>query len=285
MSGTMLKHPLVRGYLHDLSGACLTLLPPAQARELRDQIAAHLDEALPPDADDDAVRTELARLGNPHRLAADAVGPVPPSAGVKMRNVLSRVRWWAWTSIAIVIVAVGAVAAYNTVVNSVPPLEYQGISGWYFPQDYTRSVDTTAGDVTQSAVPARDHQQQGFVIGIENNTDWTQTILGVDRSTYPDDPEQVLLHVTVAVATGPGVGHGFWTPRSPQTRWVLPAVIPPHSYRVLRVLWITDQCMPSQSSLGIQDVTLRVRVGMITKTEQILLHTFWTLTGTKGSKC
>ena len=47
MSAAVLEHPLVRDYLRRLDAACAAL-PYAQARELRDQIIAHLDEALPP---------------------------------------------------------------------------------------------------------------------------------------------------------------------------------------------------------------------------------------------
>ncbi|HTR95933.1 MAG TPA: hypothetical protein VMI73_29725 [Trebonia sp.] len=54
MNDTVLEHPLVREYLRELNRASVTL-PAAQARELRDQIAAHLAEALPPRAADEQV--------------------------------------------------------------------------------------------------------------------------------------------------------------------------------------------------------------------------------------
>src|SRR5271157_5039338 len=50
MSGTSIDHELVRDYLCELDAA-LRGLPAAQARELKDQITTHLDDALPPDAD------------------------------------------------------------------------------------------------------------------------------------------------------------------------------------------------------------------------------------------
>ena len=74
MSDTVLEHPLVREYLRELNAACVTL-PAAQARELREQIIAHLDEALPPGAAAAEVQAELTRLGPPRSLAADAAGP------------------------------------------------------------------------------------------------------------------------------------------------------------------------------------------------------------------
>lgn len=47
MTRTSLDHQLVRSYISKLDVA-LRGVPTAQARELRDQIMAHIDEALPP---------------------------------------------------------------------------------------------------------------------------------------------------------------------------------------------------------------------------------------------
>ena len=67
MSGTVLGHRLVRGYLRKLDAA-MRGLPAAQARELREQITAHLDDALGPDAGDQEVAATLAaRLASPPR--------------------------------------------------------------------------------------------------------------------------------------------------------------------------------------------------------------------------
>jgi nitrate/nitrite sensing protein/HAAS domain-containing protein len=91
MSGTALDHPLVRGYLRELDAA-LRGLPAAQASELREQITAHLDDALGPDAGDQEVAVTLRRLGSPAGLAAEAGGAggssAPPSALGR-----GRVRW------------------------------------------------------------------------------------------------------------------------------------------------------------------------------------------------
>ena len=87
MSTTVLEHPLVRDYLRRLNAACIPL-PVAQARELRDQIVAHLDEALPPDAGDEEVAAELGRLGAPAALAAEAAGgaidPLARAPGLRL---------------------------------------------------------------------------------------------------------------------------------------------------------------------------------------------------------
>ncbi|WP_300606129.1 hypothetical protein [Trebonia sp.] len=83
MNETVLEHPLVRDYLRALDSACAGL-PAAQARELREQIAAHLDEALPPGAADAEVRAELTRPGTPGALAAEAAGPGSRPAGRRL---------------------------------------------------------------------------------------------------------------------------------------------------------------------------------------------------------
>ena len=79
MSGTVLDHWLVRGYLRELD-AVLRGLPAAQARELKEQISAHLDDALGPDAGDYEVAATLSRLGSPADLAAEA-GAASGSSG------------------------------------------------------------------------------------------------------------------------------------------------------------------------------------------------------------
>ena len=71
MNGTALDHPLIRGYLRDLDAA-FAAAPAGQARELREQITAHLQDALPPSAGDREVAAALARLGSPASLAAEA---------------------------------------------------------------------------------------------------------------------------------------------------------------------------------------------------------------------
>jgi len=73
----VLEHPLVAGYLRNLDAA-LASLPAASAAELSEQIRAHLLEALPPDAGEDAVTAVLAELG-PARLVAEAASE--PTSG------------------------------------------------------------------------------------------------------------------------------------------------------------------------------------------------------------
>ena len=102
MNGTVLDHWLVRGYLRELD-AVMRGLPAAQARELREQITAHLDDALRPDAGDDEVAATLSRLGSPADLAAEA-GAASGSSGP--RSALSGWRLATVIAVPMVIAAV-----------------------------------------------------------------------------------------------------------------------------------------------------------------------------------
>ncbi len=59
--------------------------------------------------------------------------------------------------------------------------------------------------------------------------------------------------------------------------------IPPHSERLLRILWTSRICNSPGGSTIIQDVILRVRVGLITRTEDVPLGNAWAITGTSTS--
>ena len=281
MSGTVLDNHLVRDYLNALDAACLKL-PAAQARELREQITAHLDEALPPGATEDEIRAELDRLGPPRGLAAEAAGPRTGYRGLRKR--LSRIRWWAWTLIAAVAAVLIAGAVLLNLMRSAEPLhDYGGLAAWWFYQDGARSVTTQAGKVTQWTTPERYGQQQGFMIEIDNDSDWTQTILGQDLGPDPLIGS-FFEHLSLGISGPPAPGEELG-PDNGQLRWVLPASIPPHSARFLRVLWISGMCMARGSKVVVTDLFLRVRVGVITRTEDIHLNYAWAMSGATKPGC
>jgi len=281
MSETVLEHRLVREYLHALDSAC-TALPAAQARELREQITAHLDEALPPGATDEQVKAELGKLGAPRTLAAEAAGPRPRSTAQRLLRRLSRIRWWAWTLIATGAAVIISAGVPLILMQSAEPLNQDGgLSGWWFDQDSVRSVTTQAGAVVQWTAPERYRQRQGFVVSISNDSDWTQTILGPEPDPYTED---FLEDLSVGVSGPPGPGEDVG-PDNGQLHWDLPASIPPHSTRFLRVLWTSGVCMGPRSETVITDLYLRVRVGIITRTEDIHLQYAWALSGAKKSGC
>lgn len=104
MSGTALDHRLVRDYLSELDVA-MRGLPHAHACELKEQIIAHLDDALEPAAGDQEVAAVLGRLGSPADLAAEA-GAVSYSPAARP-GLGSRSRRWCL----VVVIAVLAVTA------------------------------------------------------------------------------------------------------------------------------------------------------------------------------
>jgi hypothetical protein len=173
-----------------------------------------------------------------------------------------------------------AVAVYLNLVLTAEPLSAQGgTSGWYFAQDRARQVYTQAAGLAQSTVPERYGQLQGFVVTIFNYSDWTQTILGPD----PAMEQLTTWQPTVAVGSGGDADRGgSW---DSQTLWTMPASIPPHSMRLLRVLWISRHCGVVGSQVIFQEVVIRVRVGMVTRTETIQPDQAWGLLSTKTYSC
>jgi len=125
---------LVRGYISQLDAA-LRQLPAAQARELREQITAHLDDVLPPDADDEQVAAVLDRLGSPAELAADA-GPTgaAPLAALAMtiawlRHRLAQVHRRTWAVLGVIVVLAGVATGYLLYYLTPGSLEFNGAPG------------------------------------------------------------------------------------------------------------------------------------------------------------
>jgi hypothetical protein len=95
MMSSRQDHRLVRDYLDRLDAA-LAPTPYGRARELREQIAAHIDDALPDGADELQIVAVLDRLGPPEEIASEAGGgeghAVDATRGARRRRLTSRVR-------------------------------------------------------------------------------------------------------------------------------------------------------------------------------------------------
>ena len=284
MNGTALDHPLIRGYLRDLDAA-FAAAPAGQARELREQITAHLQDALPAGASDQEVAAALARLGSPAALAAEASSGWPaPSpaarAGHRMRRALSRRTWRFWSIAATVVILVGAPTAYATAVLTAGELQPGPTEGWWYLQDATHDVMTSADGVDQDTVAIRPGHRQGLFFTISNPTDRTQTVLG------PADHWAQSLGSTWA-QFGISARGSNWdgSPVDARTaRYSLPGVIPPHQSRVLRILWTSRYCLQNGGADIMDRVVLRVRIGWSIRTETIPLNQAWALTGTPQSQ-
>jgi hypothetical protein len=285
MTDTALGHPLVRGYLVTLDES-LRRLPAVQARELREQITTHLNEALPPGAGDSEVRAVLGQLGRPADLVAEAVaatGAVSPAAalaglGAAVRLRLAQVRGRTWLIAAAVVAVAMAGAVRSAHFLGAGPLEPGiGITTWWYPQDQKNSVDSEANLTVQSTTLSRTGQRQGFVVGLYNPTDVTQTITGIVAYSNPGGAltQQVAVSASESPRNGPV-----------QTmKFTLPGVIPPHQWRQVRLLWVTRVCLDHDSYLGMDHLKLHVRVGWFTRTEDVPIGRGFYLTGAAGARC
>jgi hypothetical protein len=287
VSRTSLDHDLVRAYMTRLDTA-LRGVRAAQAGELREQICAHLDEALSADADDDQVAAVLARLGSPAELAAD-VGPAgaaaqatPATAIASLRRRLGHVRRRTWAVLGAIVVLAGIGTGYLVYYRTLDSLGFEGASGWWYPQDYNHAVTTTAGGVTQTTVPLRPGERQGFFVAIHNPAGVTQTILGpaYGASVPLDSPGSAVVQIAVSVPNRNIENGGS----SRSVRFTLPGVIPPGQIRLVRVLWTSDICSSGGTS-SIDALALRVRAGWFTRTEIIPLGQAWAVTGISHGRC
>jgi hypothetical protein len=288
MNGTVLDHRLVRDYLRELAAATRGL-PGDRARELRDQIAAHLDDALPPDADDDEVAATLSRLGAPADIAAEAGAPVPAasarSAPGLVRALLAAVRprTWIVAGLAVILVAVGA--AYADHYLSAGPLQYSSGGDWWYQQDVRHQHIASTDTATQNTAPIRSGQRQGYVISIFNPTSVTETIVGDASGPHGwNSPGSGTEQLAVSSSytdiangvTGQNAAAGL--------SFTLPVAIPPFQTRLVRVLWTSNLCLGRGEANGIHTLALRVRVGWFTRTE-IIPQQAWYLVGPSRGHC
>jgi hypothetical protein len=257
MNDTRLVHPLVAGYLKQFDAAA-SVLPVPRARELREQVAAHLDEAVGPETGDEEVVAVLRDLGSPRLLVAEA------AATVGKRSWAARAGWKGWTLAGVLVLIVAAVSRYFIKINSVGPLIAQGSGGWWYPQDYKRAVMTQADGADQTTVPIRPGHRQGFFVELFNTTSMTQTVVGSNLDGF--GPTGTGAQVRLSTVDPERTGHGGF-PHA--LRYALPVSIPPGQSRYLRITWISHGCVTAADVGGMDSVELRVRVGWTTRTQYI----------------
>src|SRR5258707_12394975 len=106
MSDTALAHRLVAGYLRQFDAAA-SVLPVPRARELREQVVAHIEEAVGPDASDEEIAAVLRGLGSARVLVAEAA----EDAG--KRSWASRAGWKGWTLVCALLLVVAALSWFH----------------------------------------------------------------------------------------------------------------------------------------------------------------------------
>jgi hypothetical protein len=252
MSDTRLVHPLVAGYLI-LFDAEAAILPVNRAGELREQVVAHIEDAVGPAASDEEVAAVLRGLGPARALVAEAV------AATGKRHWAARFGWKGWALIGVLLLAVAAVSGYYVKIESmksVAPLFVEGQSGWWYPPDYRHQVTTEADMATQTTVPIRSGHRQGFFIQVFNFTRMTQTVLGSNLDG--GGPNGGTNSELTSSTTDPQRSGS--EPRA--VRYASPPIsIPPGQSRYLRITWISHGCVTKADVGGMDSVELRVRVG------------------------
>ena len=174
-------------------------------------------------------------------------------------------------------------ATYINVFRSAPLIQFGGSYTWWYTQDASRQVFTSAAGAQQITVPLRSGQRQGLAIGIENPSNFTETVLGPptginapwDSPNGPLSPVQVGVSVFDRVIVNGGMTRDV-------AFTLVPASIPPHQYRLLRITWISDTCLQEGDGQSIDTLYLRVRVGWFTRTDVIPLGMAWALAGPCG---
>jgi hypothetical protein len=258
MNDTTPQHRLVRDYLRALDSDC-AVLPASYARELREQIRAHLDDALGPEAGEQEVAETLRQLGSPRSLVAEA------AATAGKRPWPARLTWRGWLATAAAVIAVAGVPGYVTFAETRAPLTAGGGS-WWSARDARQSVSASAGNATQVTAPVRSGQEQGFYVFLFNPSGQAQTVLGV-AAGYGQSPAQSRVHISLSVVN-PYFTHGA---AAQALRYRLPVSIPPGQTRYLRVLWLSRGCIEKGAEYGLGTVVLRVRIGLVTRTETVPL--------------
>ena len=195
---------------------------------------------------------------------------------------LVRVSRRTWIKFGAAVVVTGIVAGYLVCSLAAGSLEVGPQSRWWYRQDYTREVTTIADGATQTTVPIRSGQRQGFAVGISNPTDVTETIVGVPGPGGGSvSPAAQTAQVAVSVPNKDINRGGFVT----NIRFTLPGVIPPHQFRLLRVTWISDVCLEHGATSVMDQISLRVRVGWFTRTEDVPLLQGWGVSGPSQGSC
>lgn len=182
-----------------------------------------------------------------------------------------------WLGLAAVTIAVGLPAGTLIFWQAQPSLQFRYSSAWWN-LDSAPVVQTEAAGATQYTVPLRPGKIQGFAILVYNPSDVTQVITGSADHVSPGAPVSPQIGVSTTFTM-----RQLGEPHAVSYREGGP--IPPHSYRWVRVLWRSAHCYLNAAggSQGTSDLLLRVRVGWITRTEDVPLGAEYAVAATAAS--
>jgi hypothetical protein len=200
---------------------------------------------------------------------------------------LARVHRRSWILAALVVLLAGAGAVRLHHYLAAGPLAADPLNdaAWAYPQDVRHEKNTSLNITYQTTTPIRSGQRQGYVIGIYNPTNVTETIVGdgsgptIGWNAPWGQPEQLTVSTRAQ-----HIANGFAVTGVP---FAPTGSIPPNQTRLVRVTWISQECIAKGDSEGTynQLLYLRVRVGWFTRTETIPLNEIWVLKGPSHGRC
>jgi hypothetical protein len=130
--------------------------------------------------------------------------------------------------------------------------------------------------------PIRSGQRQGYIVSIYNPTSVTQTVVGDASGPHLQFDNPGSGHEQIGVSrSNVDIGNGAF---ASNISFTLPGAIPPGQTRIVRVLWTSGLCLRKGETYGIDQLNLRVRVGLLTRTE-IIPQQGWYLTGPSHGRC
>lgn len=246
----------------------LLSLPRSIAGPLRSQIVTQLDEAARESSSEADLRTFIGRLGEPSEIVAEAltVGNYLRTRTV-VKHWSRRVRRRFWIALVAIFVLVGSAGGFAISVAETPPLVSFSGGPWYS-WAMKHAKDEQLADISAVVIPMKTGAMQGFWLGLENPTNWTQTVLGAAIGPMAQWPHG--LHL--GFASSANIDKGGSPSLHQRWRYGVSYTIPPHGTRDFLIGWRMYACQYSPgTSYIMSEVPLRVRVGWFTRIETVQL--------------
>jgi hypothetical protein len=136
-----------------------------------------------------------------------------------------------------------------------------GAAVWWSEADAKQAVTGGVSGLPVAEIPIRSGHQQGYLLHLVNGSGVDQRVLGVPES---DSSGFAASAVTLTVSTVDAPSD-----RARSLTYTTRGLVPAHQARWLRVLWVSEGCFEAGSSSSTDALALRVRLGWITRTEDV----------------
>jgi hypothetical protein len=266
---TIFTQPAVEKYLADLDKA-LTHISTQHARELRQQVREHLEDALSPDATDAEVEATLTRLGPPGDLMT--ADPEPPARVVYTRPSIAgwlrqRPRGF-WAAIVAVAAVLIAATVLVTIETHIAPMEADCHPCAYaFPEDRLHLLDPPVFDYNHMIVNQRFGQDQAMTFTLYNPSRYTQVVQGGQIGLSPAETDEPMSLDIATVSQEPRQLEQEW-PRHFTTHGV---AIAPKAYQQVVLHWVQNVCREPSSTSKFGGLDLQVKTLGITRMESVTI--------------